>query len=79
MWRCPEGLPWHRVVAANGQPGGDPAGQRFALQWAMLADEGVLPDRRSDGGAGQRIDLLRYGWRPGEDRELRVTDDEVAR
>ncbi|MCL2357675.1 MAG: MGMT family protein [Defluviitaleaceae bacterium] len=47
MSRCPEGLPWHRVVMADGKiSGGD-----FAdLRRAMLEDEDVifLPDGRVD-------------------------------
>jgi len=47
MANCPEGLPWWRVVMADGKiAGGEWAGQRRA----MLEDEGVpfLPDGRVD-------------------------------
>jgi len=68
MRRCPAGLPWHRVVSASGKPGGDPSSERVALQWALLADEGVAPDERA--GGARRIDLVRYGWDPGGDEDV---------
>ncbi|OWY72556.1 hypothetical protein B7486_06450 [cyanobacterium TDX16] len=49
------GLPWHRVVSAEGRisvRGGDgPHRQR-----GLLESEGVRPDKRG------RYDLRRYGW-----------------
>ncbi|HLT05771.1 MAG TPA: MGMT family protein [Pseudomonas sp.] len=52
-------LPWHRVLAAGGRlslPAGSPAGDE---QRARLRGEGVIPD-------GNRVDLRRHGWHPGE-------------
>lgn len=52
-------LPWHRVLAAGGRlslPAGSPAGDE---QRARLRGEGVIPD-------GNRVDLCRHGWHPGE-------------
>ncbi len=44
---CPEGLPWHRVVMADGQIAG---GEWAELRRALLAADGVafLPDGRVD-------------------------------
>ena len=52
-------LPWHRVVAAGGRlslPVGSPSGDE---QRARLRDEGMTIN-------GNRVDILRHGWRPGE-------------
>ncbi len=59
LTRCPEDVPWHRVVNSHGQisqrPGFGPALQRHLLRL-----EGVVFD------AHGRIDLARFGWdRPG--------------
>lgn len=47
MSHCPEGLPWQRVVMADGRVTG---GEWAALRRALLEDEGVpfLPDGRVD-------------------------------
>jgi methylated-DNA-protein-cysteine methyltransferase-like protein len=53
MRRCPEGLPWQRVVMADGSiTGGDYAAQRRAL----LMEEGVA--FLADG----RIDMQKCAW-----------------
>ncbi len=65
LHNCPGWVPWHRVVAANGRPAGDPAAPRAQLQWALLLDEGIEPEL--SGAAGRRIDLDRYGWDGAED------------
>lgn len=61
MAHCPEDVPWHRVVNAQGRisprPGFDPALQRHLLQL-----EGVV--FTEDGG----IDLGRFGWSPASRR-----------
>ena len=47
MYRCPEHLPWHRVIMADGTvTGGDYA----IIRKAMLESEGItfLPDGRVD-------------------------------
>jgi methylated-DNA-protein-cysteine methyltransferase related protein len=54
MRQCPEGLPWHRVVNAQGKSSLAPEGR--ALQRALLADEGV--EMSPEG----RVDLEQYRW-----------------
>lgn len=57
------GLPWHRVLRANGQlafAAGSPA---FREQKRRLADERVPV-------AGGRVDLAVYGWQRDVDHEL---------
>jgi methylated-DNA-protein-cysteine methyltransferase-like protein len=55
MAACPDGVPWQRVVNAQGKislrPGGGGARQR-----QLLEAEGVIFDSHD------RIDLLRFGW-----------------
>jgi len=53
---CPDGLPWHRVVMADGSITG---GVYAELRRALLEDEGVtfLPDGR--------VDMERCGVNPG--------------
>ncbi len=59
------GLPWHRVINAQGrisEAGRDPAD--LDLQRALLEAEGIRFDRRG------RVDLARYGWTgPGRPRD----------
>ena len=50
-------LPWHRVVNGKGTISTDK--EHPGLQRAMLESEGVVFDREG------RIDLERFGWRPG--------------
>jgi methylated-DNA-protein-cysteine methyltransferase-like protein len=61
MAECPDDLPWHRVVNAQGRisrrPGFSPA-----LQKALLRREGIRLDRNG------RLDLARYEWRPASGR-----------
>jgi len=53
-------VPWHRVVNARGEVSRRAGGKAFELiQRAMLESEGVRFD------ASGRMDLERYGWRPG--------------
>ena len=55
MHRCPPGLPWHRVINAQGRIS-LPADSTSALtQRRRLLEEGVV-------FVGGRIDLARYGW-----------------
>ena len=61
MHRCPDDVPWQRVVNASGGCSTDrlpdfPKG----LQRAMLEDEGVAFDDRGT------LDLGQYLWWPGE-------------
>ncbi len=57
MASCPEGLPWHRVVNAQGgvskRPGFGPD-----LQRQLLEDEGIVFTEKG------RIDMKRYVWDP---------------
>ena len=56
MRQCPDGLPWHRVVNAQGRISPRGMDARCDLQRALLQAEGIAFDR-----AG-RIDLRRFGW-----------------
>lgn len=56
MRHCPEGLPWHRVVNAQGAISSRGHDESRPLQRALLEAEGV-----SFTLAG-RIDLTTYGW-----------------
>jgi methylated-DNA-protein-cysteine methyltransferase-like protein len=62
MAACPEGVPWHRVINAQGKISmrDEHARQR---QRALLEAEGIVFDDR------ERIDLSVYGWdgMPGHD------------
>lgn len=51
--------PWHRVVNARGAISLPPGGGADVTQRIRLEREGVRFDARG------RIDLERYGWRPG--------------
>lgn len=53
--RCPEAVPWHRVVNSRGEISRRPGAQ---LQRALLEDEGV------EFSVGGRIELKRYAWKP---------------
>lgn len=55
MARCPEEVPWHRVVNARGEVSVR-EGEGREEQWERLRVEGVSP------GADGRIDLVRFGW-----------------
>ena len=50
-----EDLPWQRIVNAQGKIS-LPAPEDYALQKALLEDEGIVFDARG------RIDLTRYRW-----------------
>jgi methylated-DNA-protein-cysteine methyltransferase-like protein len=59
MRRCPEGIPWQRVINAQGRISARP-GQGPEIQLALLEEEGVAFD------TGGQVDLAVYGW-PQED------------
>lgn len=65
MAACPEGIPWQRVINAQGKislrPGG--GGQ---VQKQLLEDEGIQFDERD------RVDLKRYQWSGPEPDWLRA-------
>jgi len=56
MHVCPDGVPWHRVVNAQGKLSTGHLHGDINLQRLLLEDEGITFD--SDG----RIDLNVYGW-----------------
>jgi methylated-DNA-protein-cysteine methyltransferase-like protein len=53
--RCPEEVPWHRVVNSRGEISSRPG---FELQRALLLEEGI------EFNLNGRIDLSVYGWKP---------------
>jgi methylated-DNA-protein-cysteine methyltransferase-like protein len=55
MAHCPAGVPWHRVVNAQGRISDRPGATR---QRPLLEEEGVAFDDRG------RIDLDRFRWDP---------------
>ena len=55
MANCPEGIPWQRVINAQGKISPRP-GSDGSLQRQLLEEEGVLFDERD------RIDLKKFGW-----------------
>ena len=62
LHRCPDTVPWHRVVNASGRCSTDRAGDiPQGLQRAMLEGEGVVfrPDHS--------LDLKTYLWDPDDD------------
>ncbi len=54
MRQCPHGLPWHRVINAQGKS--SLRGEARDRQYALLAEEGVVAE------IGGRIDLEQYRW-----------------
>ena len=60
MANAPDDVPWQRVINSQGKisprPGLGPAAQRN-----LLEHEGVVFDVK------ERVDLKRFGWRPGEE------------
>lgn len=63
LHRCPEDVPWHRVVNASGRCSTDRlADLPTGLQRAMLESEGV------EFGPGNAIELGRWLWDPLTDR-----------
>jgi methylated-DNA-protein-cysteine methyltransferase-like protein len=54
---CPDDVPWHRVVNAQGRISWRP-GLSPALQRALLKKEGIRFDRTG------RLDLSRLQWKP---------------
>ena len=56
MRRCPEGLPWHRVVNSQGKVSTRGSAAGTPIQRALLEEEGV------EFGLSGRIDLLTHGW-----------------
>jgi methylated-DNA-protein-cysteine methyltransferase-like protein len=75
MRRCPPGVPWHRVVNAEGRISRRKRAASMLTQRMLLEREGVMLRRG-------RVDLARFGWdgagrrgvRAGRSR-LRVDDE----
>jgi methylated-DNA-protein-cysteine methyltransferase-like protein len=63
MRRCPAGIPWHRVVNAQGRISRRARAAGMVTQRLMLEREGVTFKRG-------RVDLVRHGWSDGR---VRVT------
>lgn len=59
MASCPEGVPWHRVINAQGRVSKRP-GFGPDLQRQLLEDEGVSFDEKG------RIDIERFVWQPDD-------------
>lgn len=55
MRRCPPGVPWHRVVNAEGRISRRARGAGMLTQRLLLEREGVVLRRG-------RVDLARYAW-----------------
>jgi methylated-DNA-protein-cysteine methyltransferase-like protein len=58
MRNAPDGIPWHRVINAQGEVSRRAAGDSHELQRLLLENEGVEFDLYD------RVDLKRYRWRP---------------
>ena len=86
MRRCPPGVPWHRVVNAQG-------GISPRARAASMLTQRMLLDREGVGIRRGRVDLARHGWehatgarpatkhrRPGQraGRRILMIDDERA-
>ncbi len=56
MRQCPEGLPWHRVVNAQGGLSKGEHTDYIPLQRALLEAEGVVFDLQG------HVDLHTFGW-----------------
>ena len=56
-------IPWQRVINARGEISTRANGDPDSEQLRRLLAEGVIPDQRG------RIDLERYRWHPGEERD----------
>ena len=61
MRRCPAGVPWHRVVNAQGRISRRARAAGMVTQQLMLEREGVTFRRG-------RVDLVRHGWSDGRVR-----------
>ena len=61
MRRCPGGIPWHRVVNAQGRISRRARAAGMLTQRLMLEREGVTFKRG-------RVDLVRHGWSDGRPR-----------
>ncbi|KEZ78938.1 MGMT family protein [Salinisphaera hydrothermalis] len=59
MHRCPPGLPWHRVINAQGRISLPPDSTSALTQRRRLIEEGVV-------FIAGRVDLTRYGWDDGD-------------
>jgi alkylated DNA nucleotide flippase Atl1 len=67
--RCPDDVPWQRVVNARGEISRRPG---YELQRALLEAEGVKFNR--DG----RINLKRYNWKPSHPDGASLSPEEAV-
>lgn len=56
-------IPWQRVINARGMISFPKDSEPYRMQRELLMAEGVV-------FAGQRVDLVRYGWQPSLDETL---------
>lgn len=66
------GLPWHRVLRADGRLAFAPGSTTFREQQRLLAAEGVRVERG-------RVDITRFGWQRDLDSELWAPPASTAR
>ena len=59
MARCPDDLPWQRVINSQGKVSPRP-GLGPTVQRRLLEQERIVFDDKD------RVDLKKYGWQPGE-------------
>lgn len=59
LHQCPPGVPWQRVINARGEISLSEEDGQATFQRVLLEAEGVV---FQDG----RVDLRRFGWKPGE-------------
>jgi methylated-DNA-protein-cysteine methyltransferase-like protein len=71
MRRCPAGVPWHRVVNAQGRISRRSRAAGMVTQRLMLEREGVTFRRG-------RVDLARHRWHDGRARRARDDDGAAA-
>lgn len=65
MARCPDDVPWHRVINAQGKIS-QRAGGGYLVQQDLLENEGVEFDDR------QRVDFSRFRWAGPSDEWMRA-------
>lgn len=58
LHNCPRDVPWHRVINARGRISLPADSSSGMTQRRRLIEEGVM-------FVGPRVDLERFGWRPG--------------
>lgn len=69
MARCPEGVPWQRVVNSQGKIS-LPRGGPYERQQGLLQEEGVVF------GPSGKIDLNRFGWAGPDMPDPQIYDEQ---